>query len=78
MTRIFGLPYAQHVDVPQGTAVVADFRNKTKLVYRAGIEIEVSNSHADFFTQGILAVRAQFRATFVVKQPKAVCTVTGL
>lgn len=73
--RLFGLPFAQHVSVAQGTPVVFD-RNFVKLVYRAGIELEVSNSHADFFAKGQLAIRAQMRVTLVTTRGKAVTTVS--
>jgi capsid protein len=61
-----------------GTALVADFANFTELSLRRGIEFQVTNSHASFFIQGQLAIRADFRCAFIVYRPKAVCTVTGL
>lgn len=75
---IFGLPVAQHVGIPVGKAIVADWAAYTQLIYRAGVEFEVSNSHADFFTKGQLALRAQFRVCFAVYRPQAVCTASGL
>ncbi len=75
---IFGLPVAQHVGIPVGKAIVADWAAFTQLIYRAGVEFEVSNSHADFFTKGQLALRAQFRVCFAVYRPQAVCTASGL
>ena len=75
---IFGLPVAQHVGIPAGKAIVADWAAYTHLIYRAGVEFEVSNSHADFFTKGQLALRAQFRVCFAVYRPQAACTASGL
>ena len=75
---LFGLPIAQHVTIPQGTAIVADWQGYTHLVYRMGIEFEISNSHADFFQRGQLALRAQMRVAFIVYRATAVCTVTSL
>lgn len=75
---IFGLPVAQHVGITAGKAIVADWAAYTQLIYRAGVEFEVSNSHADFFTKGQLALRAQFRVCFAVYRPQAVCTASGL
>jgi len=38
----------------------------------------VTNSHASFFIQGQLAIRADFRCAFITYRPKAFATVTGL
>lgn len=76
--RLWGLPVVSSTYVTQGTALPGDYAGYTELAYKAGIEFEVSNSHADFFQRGQLAIRAQLRCAFVILRPSALCEVTGL
>ena len=75
---IFGLPVSQHVRVTAGKAIVGDWQAFTQLIYRAGVEFAISDSHADFFAKGQLALRAQMRVCFAVYRPQAICTASGL
>jgi hypothetical protein len=45
---------------------------------RRGIEVQISNSHASYFIQGVQAIRADLRAAFVVYRPTAFCLCTGI
>lgn len=74
--RIFGLPVVQTTYETEGTALVGDF-SFCELALRRGMEIQVSNSHSDYFTNGKLAVRADIRAAFVIYRGAAFCKVTG-
>lgn len=74
--RIWGLPVAMAQGLPAGTRVVGDF-NQSELAVRRGMDVQVSNSHADFFINGKQAVRADMRAAFVVYRPAAFHTVTN-
>lgn len=76
--RIWGLPRVVTPAIPEGTGLVGAWREFAELSLRRGIEFDVSNSHADFFVNGKLAIRASFRAAFVVYRPAAFCTVTGI
>lgn len=75
---IFGLPVAQHVTIPQGIAPVADFATYTALAFRNQIEFAVSDSHADFFVRGQLAIRAMIRLAWVMYRAQAICLAQGL
>ncbi|BDI29408.1 phage capsid protein [Capsulimonas corticalis] len=75
---IFGLPVAQHVNVTLGNAPVVDFATYTSLIFRNGIEFSVSDSHADFFARGQLAIRAMIRAAWVMYRAQAICVAQGL
>lgn len=75
--RIWGMTVTQAQAATAGTGIVAD-TNYMELAVRKGIETQISNSHSTFFVEGKVAVRADFRAAFVVYRPAAVCTVTGL
>jgi HK97 family phage major capsid protein len=76
--RMWGLRVAQAQALTQGTGVVGDFANFSELTVRKGIDVQVSNSHSDFFVRGQLAIRADMRVAIVIYRPTAFCTVTGL
>lgn len=75
--RIWGLPIAQSDAITQNTGLVLD-TSFTELTTRRGIDVQISNSHADFFINGKQAVRADMRVALVVYRPSALCTVTGI
>jgi HK97 family phage major capsid protein len=76
--RIWGLRVAQAQAATENTGVVGDFANFSELAVRSGIDVQVSNSHSDFFIRGQLAIRADIRAALVWYRPTAFCTVTGI
>lgn len=76
--RIWGLSVAQAVALTENTGVVGDFANFSELAVRRGIDVQVSNSHADYFINGKQAMRADIRAALVWYRPAAFCTVTGI
>ncbi|TCO47306.1 phage major capsid protein [Actinocrispum wychmicini] len=76
--RIWGLGVVQSDAGPENTAVVGDFVNFSELSTRRGVDVQVSNSHADFFINGKQAIRADVRAALLVYRPAAFCTVTGI
>lgn len=74
--RMWGLPIVTSTYMPAGTGIVGDFAMFSQLFYRQGVEILVSNSHADFFIRGQLAIRASIRVGFIVTRPAAFAKVT--
>jgi HK97 family phage major capsid protein len=76
--RIWGLAVAQSDAQTENTAVVGDFANYSELAVRRGVDVQVSNSHADFFVNGKQALRADMRAALLWYRPAAFCTVTGI
>lgn len=75
--RIWGERVVQADVISAGTALVGDW-STAELSMRQGIEMQVSNSHSDFFTAGKNAIRADLRCGVVWYRPAAFCTVTGL
>jgi HK97 family phage major capsid protein len=75
--RMWGLPIAQSDALTQNTGLVLD-TTFTELDTRRGIDVQVSNSHSTFFTEGKQAVRADTRVALVVYRPAAICSVTGI
>jgi HK97 family phage major capsid protein len=75
--RIWGLPVAQSDAIVLGTGLTGD-TSFAELDTRRGVDVQVSNSHADFFINGKQAVRADVRVAVVFYRPAAFCTFTGL
>ncbi len=76
--RIWGLPVVEAQALTENTGLVGDFQNFSELATRRGIDVQISNSHADFFTNGQQAIRADIRVALVVYRPAAFATVTGI
>ncbi len=76
--RIWGLQVIQDTAETENTGLVGDFADFCDLVMRQEIEFEVSNSHSDYFTKLVLAIRAALRAAFPIYRPAAFCKITGI
>ena len=76
--RIWGLQVVQAQAETENTGLVGDFANHCEFAMRRGVEIQVSNSHSDYFVKGKQAVRADLRGAFQVFRPSAFATVTGI
>lgn len=76
--RLWGLPVVENDVITEGTALVGDFNGYSELVSRRGIDVQITNTHADFFINGKQAIRADMRCALVVYRPTAFCTVTGI
>jgi HK97 family phage major capsid protein len=60
-----------------GTAIV--MASQAVLIFRRrGISIEASNSHSDYFTRNLTAIRAEERLALAVYRPAAIGVVSGL
>ncbi|MFJ4828401.1 phage major capsid protein [Streptomyces sp. NPDC088747] len=75
---IWGIPVVETTAVTSTKAVLGDYANFSELAMRRGIDVQVSNSHSDYFVKGKLAIRADMRAAAIHFRPKAFGTVTGL
>jgi HK97 family phage major capsid protein len=67
---LWNLPVIESESVPAGTAYVGDWR-KAILWDREQSSITMSDSHASFFVQNLVAILAEMRAAFGVIQPSA-------
>lgn len=76
--RIWGLPVVTTTEANQGSPLVGAFDTACQIFRREGVSLQASNSHADFFINGKLAIRIQERLAFVVYRPSAICEVTGV
>lgn len=75
---LWGLPVALDASLASasgGTQLVGDFRTYSALAVKRGMTVKLSDSHADFFTNGKQAIRADLRAALAVYRPAAFCEV---
>jgi HK97 family phage major capsid protein len=68
--RLWGLPVVEAAANVAGYALVGDF-NKAILWDREQANVAISDSHNDFFTRLMLAIRADLRCAFAAVQPTA-------
>jgi HK97 family phage major capsid protein len=75
---VWGLSLAPTPSVPVGSPIVGDFTSGLTFFYRAGTDVLISDSHADFFLRNQFVILAERRALSAVTQPAALaeCTVT--
>ena len=76
--RIWGLPVVQTTFMTATNAWVGAFREYSEISHRRGIDIQISNSHASFFIQGVQAIRIDMRLASLFYRVTAFCKVTGL
>lgn len=72
---LWGLPVVESEAVPAGTAYCADWRQAV-LYDREAASIQVTDSHADFFTRNLVAILCELRAAFAVLRPSAFVKIT--
>jgi hypothetical protein len=75
---LWGVPVVQTTAGTSTKAIMADFANFTELSVRRGVDIQISNSHNDYFIKGQLAVRCDLRTAVIWYRPSAISIVTGL
>jgi len=73
---IWGVPVVETTAAPTDKIIAGDYANFAELAVRRGVEVQVSNSHADYFASGKLAVRADVRCALIHYRPKAFGVVT--
>lgn len=75
---LWGVPVTETTAAPATKALVGDYQNFAEIAVRRGIDVQVSNSHDDFFIRGKLAIRADLRVALIHYRPSAFAEVTGL
>lgn len=76
--RIWGVNAVETSVLAAGVGVVGDFANFVSLAVKRDIDVQISNSHADFFINGKQAIRADIRVANVIYRGSAFCQLTGL
>jgi HK97 family phage major capsid protein len=72
--QLWGYPVVESPVVTAGSCLLGDWR-KAVLWDREAANIQVSDSHADFFIRNMVAILAELRAAFGVIRPSAFCEV---
>jgi len=75
---MWGVPLKLTTAVTANTAVLGDYANFSNLYIRRGVDVQISNSHDDYFVNGKQAIRADLRVAMVHYRPSAFCEVTGI
>lgn len=74
---VWGLTVVETTAIPQNTGLVGDFR-QGQVFRRSGINVDITDSHDDYFIYNKLAVRAEERLALAVYRPAAFCKVEAL
>lgn len=75
---IWGVPVVETTAVTSTKAVLGDYTNFSEVSVRRGVDVQISNSHGDFFIRGQLAVRCDIRVAVIHFRPSAFSVITGL
>lgn len=77
-TRVWGVPVVVTAAALENTMTLGDYATYSALYVKRDVTMQVSDSHAHYFTRGMLAVRLDMRAAMVHRRPTAFATVTGV
>ena len=77
-SRIWGVPVVQTTRETENTAIVGDYRGYSNLYIRKGVTLKVTDSHGNYFINGIQAIKAEMRCAMVHYRDTAFCEVTGI
>jgi HK97 family phage major capsid protein len=75
---LWGVGGAVTPAIAAGVALVGGFRSAAQIFRRGGVRVESSNSHASFFVNNLVAIRAEERLALAVYREAAFGKVTGL
>lgn len=77
-STLWGLPVAVTPAIVANTALVGGFRMCAQEFTKGGVRVEATNSHSDFFTKNLVAIRAEERLALAIYRPAGFGKVTGL
>jgi HK97 family phage major capsid protein len=78
MDNIWSKPVVVTTAIGAGTALLGAFDTAAQVFRRSGLTVEATNSHSDYFTKNLVAIRAEQRLALAVYRPAAFTLVTGL
>lgn len=76
--RVWRLPVVVTPAISAGTGLMGAFDVGATLFTYEDVTLRVSDSHASFFVQNLVAILAEFRELLAIYYPAAFCQVTGL
>lgn len=68
---LWGVKVVETASEVEGAGLVGAFGTQSLLVVRRGVDVQITNSHADNFINGKQAIRADFRCALVTIRPPA-------
>lgn len=68
---LWGVPVVQTMAAPADSFVTGDYANYAFLGVKRGLDVQVTNTHADHFINGKQAIRLDMRCVMVHVRPKA-------
>ncbi len=77
LQRVWGVQIAMSEALTEGTGLVLD-TDYSKIKLRKDLTIAATDSHADHFVSGMLAIRAHVRAGLQILRDESICKLTGL
>jgi HK97 family phage major capsid protein len=76
--QLWGLPVAVTPTIVANTALVGAYGTAAQIFRKGGVRVESSNSHASFFVNNLVAIRAEERLALAAYREAAFGKVTGL
>lgn len=76
MPAVWGLNTVVTPNIAEGTALVGAFKSAGTLYRKGGVRVDMTNSHAEDFTQNMVTVRAEKRTALAVRRPAGFVKVT--
>jgi len=76
--RLWGLPVAKCQASTENTGLTGDFVDFSMFLTKRGVDVQVTNSHDDYFIKGKQCIRADMRGVLVIMRAAAFCTVTSI
>lgn len=77
-TTLWGVPVVPTTAHTSTLLIAGDYAAYSMLFIRRGMDVQVTNSHGEYFVAGKQVIRADMRAVMVHFRPKAFGKVTGL
>ena len=75
---LWGVPVKPTTAIAETVALGGEYQLHSFFALRRGIDMQITNSHGEYFAQGKQAIRMDLRAAMVHLRPKAFGEVTGL
>jgi len=75
---LWGVPIVETTAITESLALTGDYQMHSLFALKRGIDMQVSDSHGEYFTKGIKAIRMDMRGSMVHIRPLAFSEITGL
>jgi len=78
LENVWGKPVVVTPSQTENTALVGNYAEMCHISRRGGIQVDVSDSHSDYFVNGKVAIRIQEWLSLEIYRGAAFCTVTSI